>query len=262
MPEKSVALMRILTGFIGFVLAPCLGAQTLRVDGSGDRSALVVTATAEAEALPDRAILRISIESQARSGAEAGANTARIHASVLDTLKAFGFRAAGVASVNHGVSSFQAPGPRLAYDSATGRPTTYVGRSSIRITITRLAQLGEIASAVIAKGATGVVTVYSSTLADSARQAAVIEATRKARADAAAIAQSLGGSLGKLIELTSNMPGESRFRQGQPSTYEWSSAQLQRPPGSTPGSLPTIVIPGEIVFTAHVTGRWEFIPNP
>ena len=100
-----------------------LGAQTLRVENMGDRSTLVVSATGEAAAVPDRAVLGISIEAQARSAAEAAANMSRVHDRVLDTLRALGIRAAGLRTTNHGVASSPAAGPRLAYDSGGVRPT-------------------------------------------------------------------------------------------------------------------------------------------
>lgn len=110
--------MRVSIWFILLAIVPIADAQTLRVETVGDRSTLVVTASGEAEVVPDRATLGINIESQARSGAEAASQMARIQALVVDTLRALGFRAPSVTTVNYGVSSFQPPVTRMGYNPA------------------------------------------------------------------------------------------------------------------------------------------------
>lgn len=237
------------------------GAQTLRVENTGDRSALVVSATGEAAAVPDRAVLGINIEAQARSAAEAAANMSRIHDRVLDTLRALGIRSAGMRTTNHGVASSPAAGPRPAYDSAGVRPTIYVSRAAVRVDVTRIEQLNEITTAALARGAAGVSTpMFSSRGADSARRAAAISATQQARSEAAAIAAALGGTLGKLIELSSNAAMDPRFRQQPPMYYDFSPPAAP-PSTQTLGRVQVVIVPGEILFVAQVTARWEFLPG-
>lgn len=263
-------MLRAVSWLTVLVVVPCADAQTLRVETMGDRSALVVSATGEAEVVPDRATLGINIESQARTGGEAAADVARVQTRVLDTLRALGFRAPNVTTVNYGVSQFQPPPARAPFNPATGLPIEterpplmYIARGSIRVDVTRLDQLNAIASAALAQGATGIATPsFSSSTADSARRAAIVNGTRQAHADAAAIASALGGSLGKLIELTSNASWGSRFRPQQPVYYDYG------PPPPPPVALSAraaggtaITSPGEMVFTANVTTRWEFLPN-
>jgi uncharacterized protein YggE len=257
-------MLRILSWLIVLAAVPCAGAQTRRVDTLGDRSTLVVTATGEGEVVPDRATLGINIESQARTGSEATAGVALIHTRIIDTLRALGFSPPSVTTVNYGVSSFQPPS-RPVVHPATGLPVEgerppvmFVARGSIRVEITRLEELNLIASAALAQGATGIATPsFSSSNADSARRAAIVKGTRQAQAEAGLIAQTLGGSLGKLIELTSNASMGPRFRQQQPTYFDSGPAVAGvalRAGGATTG-------PGEMVFTAHVTMRWEFLPG-
>ncbi len=256
--------MRVLGWLLVLSFAQIAGAQTFRVETIGDRSILVVSASGEAEIVPDRATLGINIESQARSGADAAAQMSRIQTQIIDTLRSLGFRAPSVTTLNYGVTSFQ-PQPVRSASDPTREPerlaAMYMSRGSIRVDVTRLERLDQIAAAALAKGATGIATPsFSSTTADSARREAIVNGARQARAAAMAIAQALGGSLGKLIELTSNASWVPRFRQQQ-QTY------MDLGPAPPPVALRGVAggsgssSPGEMVFVASVTTRWEFLPN-
>src|SRR5947208_1331929 len=82
-------------------------------------------------------------------------------------------------------------------------------------------------------------------------RAGTAEAVKQARADAAVLASAAGGTLGRLITLSSSSsmpPGHGPYQL---------DALL-----SSASSVPTVVSPRELTISAQALGRWEFIPGP
>lgn len=81
----------------------------------------------------------------------------------------------------------------------------------------------------------------------------MIQAVKQARADAALIATAAGGSLGRLISLTSSGGAPPVYGQ-----FQLESAVLT----SGGGPVPTSISPRDLIATAQASGRWEFVPGP
>jgi len=91
---------------------------------------------------------------------------------------------------------------------------------------------------------------------DDARRSAMTEAVRQARLDADAMARAAGGTLGRLIALNSGGISQPIYNAG-------GNAQLQSVVvTSAPALPPTTIVPGELVVTAQVFGRWQFVGGP
>ena len=87
---------------------------------------------------------------------------------------------------------------------------------------------------------------------EEARRAAMTEAVKQARADAAVLASAAGGTLGRLITLSSS----SSFPPGYGSYQMESVAVL-----TSGSSVPTVISPRDLTVSAQALGRWEFIPG-
>jgi uncharacterized protein YggE len=132
------------------------------------------------------------------------------------------------------------------------RQVGYVARNAITVRVTQLERIGAIIDAALARGATQVQDVaFESSRADSARRAALGEASAEARADAEALARAMGGSLGPLLDASTNReyPGFARMR-----AYS----------GVAGGRLneATQITPASIQVQAIVSARWRFVPAP
>ncbi len=86
----------------------------------------------------------------------------------------------------------------------------------------------------------------------AARHQALADAIQTARGDAQAMARAAGGSLGELLQLTTEQPG---MMPGV--TFEPLTVTAAR---RAPEPVETTVVPSEIRVTAHVVARWKFIP--
>ena len=81
------------------------------------------------------------------------------------------------------------------------------------------------------------------------------EAVRQARADADAMARAAGGSLGRLIALNSGGISQPIYNARQNVQFE--GAVL-----TSAGASATNIVPGDLIVSAQVFGRWEFVAGP
>lgn len=196
--------------------------------------------TAESRAVPDRATLTLSVETRGALASGVAKDNARIQRQVLDTLANLGLRAPNVSTRSFNVGPDWEMGPQ-------GRRTRgYVARNAVVVRVTDLTQIGTIIDAGLARGATGVGNLeFASGVSDSSMRAAVREATAKARAEAESMASALGGSLGPLVQ-ASTLPDVRSFpRMGAAGN----AMRLENTP----------ITPTDIVVTATVVTRWQFV---
>lgn len=179
------------------------------------QSVLVVSASAEVEVAPDRAYLRVEVETRGRTAAEAAHANARVQSAVLDAVRGAGVPAAQLQTTTLSVS------PEYEYPREGGRPTVlgYQARNSVEIEIRDLPSIGPVLDAALSVGATTVQGPRFA-LADpsSARRTALELAVRMARADAEAIAEAAGVRLGAVLEIVSG--DEDRVSSGEFSMSE------------------------------------------
>jgi uncharacterized protein YggE len=199
---------------------------------------------------PDYAFVTIGVTNQASNAVEAAAENARRFDAIIGALHSFGLTDRQLLTSRYNLEqNYEYPknqAPKLS---------GFTARSTIRAEIRRLDDLGKIIDASIASGATNVPGVqFLSTSTDEARRSAMTEAVRQARLDADAMARAAGGSLGRLLSLNSG-------GIVQPIYTGRDVAQLQGvvTAGAMSPMPPTTIAPGELIVSAQVFGRWEFV---
>jgi uncharacterized protein YggE len=141
--------------------------------------------------------------------------------------------------------------PEMRYDNTGGSPrvTGYVVTNTVRAETRRPEQAGAIVDAALDAGANLIngLSFYASSI-DEPRRTAIAAAVASARADADAMARAAGGSLGALVELSTQgptVPPRPMFdmaARGKVTQVE-----------STPMN------PGEQTITVFVNARWQFV---
>jgi uncharacterized protein YggE len=205
---------------------------------------IATTGRGEVHVAPDKAILNVGIETRSGSAnAAVGDNAARL----LKTIASL--RSAGVDS-----AQITTGGYSLYPDYEKNKQIGFIARNNLRVEALRITEVGKLIDAALSGGATQVSNIQF-VRADSkeARRTALALAVADARRDAEVLAQAAGGTLGKLIYLTSGLPSQPIV-----------SAQLESVviSGTTSGGYPqTPVIPGDLTIAAVASARWQFLPG-
>ncbi len=168
------------------------------------RPSLFVMATSEIQVAPDRAELSVSVETRARTAAQAGADNARIQTAVLGAI-----RRLGVPDAQLQTRAVQVM-PEYQYPREGGRPTItgYVARNEIAVDLRDLSKIAGVIDAALAQGATTVSGPrFSLVNPDSARREALDAAVRKAMTDAQVMARAAGVRVGNVLELSTDGTG-------------------------------------------------------
>ena len=227
-------------------LASPLAAQLPATPATSAAPARIVTSgEAEIRVVPDRASISIGVQTRASTAATASADNARRQKAIIDTLKAMGIGSDQITTQNYSVY------PEMKYEPTTGvgRVIGYNVSNVVRVELRRVDQVGSVIDATLAKGANQINSIqFSSSTAADARRTAMADAVRDARADAEVLARAAGGTLGGLIELTSN---SAPIR---PMFGEMAMAAAK-------DRVQTPIQPGEQSITANVTVVWQFIPG-
>lgn len=213
-------------------------AQTSRPDSPHASSEIVTTGTGEAMLTPDRANLRVGVETHASTAAEAASRNAAKSKAVTEKLKDLGYDVDSLRTVGFGVN------PNYSYDNGR-RLIDYQAVATIMVTVSHLEQLGTIIDAVLAAGATDVANiVFESDDRRLGPAAALARALDEARADADALARAGGGRLGRLLEVTTQAGG-----------YPIPMADMAMRASNT--NLP----PQDVVVSLMVQARGEFVSS-
>lgn len=204
---------------------------------------ITVSAQGRARTAPDRAVITLGVQSRAGSASDAAGENSRVQRAVLDTLRAMGFRGEQITTTNYSVRPEYAPPPERAGEP---RVAGYIVSNTVQVTLHQTERLGQVVDAALSKGANTVHGV-AFTLSDPApsRREAIADAVAKARADAEALARAAGGSLGRVLTLTTS--------QGGGGGVVFSS------PMSLASRAETPMQPGQASVTATVTARWELV---
>lgn len=229
----------LIVGVIGTsILIPRLAAgQTPRVPE------ILVSGTGEVRVSPDRATIILGVQSRATTAAAAGQENARRQRAILDTLRALGLTSDQLSTANYNVS------PDMQYSPNGQTPPKVIGYSvtnSVRAEVRRIEDVGRLIDAALAKGANEISSLrFYSSMADSARRAALAAAVSDARQDAEVLARAAGGSLGPLLEL---------------STAQSPIVPIREMDFSARAAAPkTPIEPGQQTISASVTARWTLV---
>ncbi len=203
---------------------------------------IVTSARGEAFTQPDRATIMFQVETRGATAAEAGAVNARRQRAVLDTLRKLGFTNDQLSTLGFNVH----PERRFDREAGRGRITGYIAMNTIRVDVRRLELVGPAIDAALSRDASTISNLqFFSSRFDEARREALGQAVNKARADAEAMARAAGGSLGPLLEVTSQF-------------FERPMMEMQMARGMATDAAQTPINPGEQTVNVTVMARWQF----
>lgn len=226
--------------------AVTLGAQA-PLAGAPLPPSLVTSGQAEEKVTPDRVSVLVNVQTRAATAAAAAADNAKRTRAVLDALSALGLTKDQLST--EGYSAY----PEMNYDRPGNTPKVvgYVVTNSVRAESKRVDQAGPIIDAALGAGANMIngLSFYASSI-EEARRKAIGGAVASARADAEAMAQAAGGSLGALIELSTQGPTV-------PPRPMFDIAARTK----SVMAEPTPINPGQQTVTVFVTARWAFVPK-
>ena len=198
-------------------------------------SEIVTSGNGEATLTPDRAVVRIGMQTNAPTAAAASSRNVRKVEAVIDTLRKLGYRVDSLRTVGFGVS------PNYNYEEGR-KLVDYQATATIRLAVNRLDRLGLTLDAVLAAGASDVSNIsFESDSEAAGRRTALGKALRTARADAEALAAAAGGRLGRLLEATT-----------QPEARPMMQMADMR---ASNAALP----PQDVLVMVNVQARWEFL---
>ncbi|MFL6255348.1 MAG: SIMPL domain-containing protein [Pyrinomonadaceae bacterium] len=210
------------------------------VAGTGARASVRVVVMGEAyvQAQPDTAVLTVAVVTQNASASEAQAENASKTDAVVRAVRA----AAGTgAEVKTSGYSLQ---PQYVYkEGAPPALTSYIARNGVTVTLGELSRVGAVIDAASRAGANSVDGLSFTLRRDEqARQRALSDATREALAKARTIAQTLGGTVVRVVEVQE----AGAFRPPAP-VY---TAEFGRSAGTAQTATP--VEPGSLEIRAQV----------
>jgi len=203
----------------------------------------MITASGHGESMvaPDRATVALTVESHSATAAGAASDNAKRTRTTLDTLHAIGLARDQVSTAGYSVE------PDYRYDKGASHIVGYIARNTVRVDVRSIDQTGRVIDAALAGGASAIGDVeFSASTLDAARHSALATAVAQARADAEAMAKAAGGSLGPLVDLsTEGAPPRPR--------------PLFEAKALAAAPEPTQLQPGDLSVTVTVSGRWQFV---
>jgi uncharacterized protein YggE len=203
---------------------------------------VVISASADVHLQPDRATIWFSVETRAQTAGVAAAENAKRQKAVMDALRSKIGQQDQISTTSYSVSTDD------RYDSGQRKVVGYVARNTVLVETRAPERVGAFIDVALANGSNLVSGLrFWSSATDGARRDALTLAVNKARSDADAMARAAGGSLGALLELSSQ--GTSL-----PTAVEGMVAMRAAAP-ETP------ISPTELTVTATVSARWTFVPG-
>jgi hypothetical protein len=209
-------------------------------------ASLVTAGQGEAKVTPDRVSLLVNVQTRALTALAAANENARRSSAVLDAMSRLGLPKEQLSTEGYTVY------PEFRYDREGGTPkvTGYVVTNTVRAESKRIEQAGPMIDAALAAGANLInsLSFYASNI-DEPRRLAIAQAVASARADAEAMARAAGGSLGGLLELSTQGP-TAPPRPMYDMAMRGKAVSVQE---ATP------VNPGQQTVNVYVNARWAFV---
>jgi uncharacterized protein YggE len=204
---------------------------------------------------PDRATVLVSVESRAPSAAAAAAANSQKMTAVLQALRNAGLTQGDITTSMYTVGQ----DPRsLRVPPGTGMPNfpiEFLARNTVRANVRRVDDVGKAIDAALGAGATSIASVqFSSSSTEEARGNALAMAVAQAQRDANILARASGGTLGRLLSMTSN---SAPAMAGGLAGDVYFSVEREM---AASAAFPTMINPRDLTVAVSVFGRWEFIP--
>lgn len=200
---------------------------------------------------PDYAYVTVGVTTQAAGAIETASTNAAKVAAIVSALRALGLSEQQVTTSGYNLTQvYEYPKNRQP------RLSGFTARNTIRAEVRRLDDLGKVIDAAISAGATDVSSIqFLASSTDQARRTALSDAVKQARSDADVIARAAGGTLGRLIAVTTTGVSLPIAIRG----FGMESMQLSAAVSGVNPAMPTPIAPGELNVVATVSTRWEFL---
>lgn len=203
---------------------------------------IAVGSQGQVKVSPDRANIRISVQTKATTAAAAASENAVRQKAVIDALRALGLRADQISTVGYNVM------PEQRYEP--NREPVVVGynvTNTISVEVTDLSMVGRVIDTSISRGANMITSLnFYASNTEEARREAIAMAIQRARLDADAVARAAGGVIGGLIEVSVG----AYFPPPRPVEYAMVTAAR---------AVETPIEPGDQTLTVNVSTRWSFV---
>lgn len=200
----------------------------------------------EVRVTPDRATIRISVQSRASTAAVAASDNANLQTSVINSLQKQGLSNKDISTADYTVE------PNYRYSPNKAPVVTgYTVTNTIIADIHNIGRVGEVIDAAISSGANLISSLeFYASNTSVARSQAIVKAVENARTEADAAARGAGGTLGGLLDLNIGSDYQPPPRP-----------VMMRTMAATDAAAPTPISPGEQTLTVTVFTRWLFLPR-
>ncbi|HLV25257.1 MAG TPA: SIMPL domain-containing protein [Gemmatimonadales bacterium] len=229
-----------------FLFPLVLGAQTPEQVRMADPSSIVVSGTGESAGVPDEARILFWVETRSETATAAASENARLQEAVILALRGAGIESRDITTTGYSLN------PDMQYDERDRRSRLvgYVARNGVSVRVREIAKVGPLIDAAIGAGANGVggLSFASSREAELRREALTLAVGNACR-DAEVMARAAGGSLGRVLEMSSG------------GNYAPPRPEMFRAMASAAQDAATPIEAGELAMSAQVTVRWEYLPT-
>jgi uncharacterized protein len=216
-------------------------------DGPPRVSEIATSGRAEIRVPAGRATVLFSVENFAKSAATAASDNARISMAVLSSLRYHGVGDDQMTNGGYSVYQDFEKGDRT-------KPRGFNARNTIRVEVPRIETVGSVIDAGLGAGAANVAPIqYGTGDLSIVRRVALKNAAAEARRDAEVLADAAGGSLGRLLSMSSG--------NLNPGTSLRSIESVMVTGAGSSSYTPTELRPGDLMVSAIASGRWEFLPR-
>jgi len=213
----------------------------------------------EVRITPDHAILSVVIDTRGDTAVNAAAENARRYDALVQALRSAGVSAQQISSPGYTVATSPivtaigfapASGVSMPVPGGVIRPPSRLPsatvRRSVRVDPVRIADIDKIVQAALAAGATQVGVQLAAPSLESAQRAAFAAAVADAHANADAMAHAAGGTLGRLVELSTSYSPFGAVTSYAVGSFEGNAFATTAP-----------LMVRDVTVTAVVNGRWE-----
>jgi uncharacterized protein YggE len=238
---KRLSVYSALPAFVLTVLGSTLNAQSTMASPPS----ISLSTNSEVKVTPDRATIRISVQTRAATAAAAATANATKQNAVLSALRKLGLTNEQLSTTDYNVN------PTYRYEqNKEPQITGYEVTNTIVAEIRDITMVGKVLDAALGAGANLISSLnFYASNTDQARAKAITEAITKARAEADVAARAAGGSISGLLDLS--VSGEQPPGAPVPMYARGVTAQ----------KMDTSINPGQQSVIVNVSTRWLFSPN-